>query len=336
MASVFPGSLNTYIPAAVAALQTNYSQNPALFSINRYVTVANVPNPSGYYTYHDPAEETRINYANAADFLWADGAQAQVNFAKSHQFTLFTALRYHNAFTIGDVAAQNADWNVVTDHANTSMMRLMTLRTYNILLAATTTANWGSNTDTATNLGGGYWDVSTTTLNYIKKTIQAVIQVIQKATNATVRPQDLYMVISPTVAYAIARSPEIIDYLKQSFVAKEFINQEPGSGFYYGLPDPLFGVRTIVEDRVYNSAPHGATPVVSYILGNNALFVARPGALMGPLNTMSTLTLAMYQDMNMNLVHDDFNQLTNGVLWDYYATIVRPESGYLVTVVTTP
>ncbi len=97
------------------------------------------------------------------------------------------------------------------------------------------------------------------------------------------------------------------------------------------MPDPLYGIRVIVEDRVYNSGPHGGTAVNDYILGKQAILVARPGALMGPLNTMSTCTLAMYQDMQMVLEHKNIWQLTEGILWDNYTTIIRPQSGFLIT-----
>lgn len=335
MASVFPGGLNTFVPQAIASLQTNFSRNPSKFSVNQYTTIAQVPEPTGYYIYHNPAEEDRINYANMADMLWADGAMPQLNFAKSHEFPQFTAKRYHQMFAIGDVAAQNAaGWDVITDHANTATSRLMTVRSYNVLTALTTTGNWGNNTNTATLLGGGYWsagDNTTAGQNYIKRSINAAIQAIQKATNGMVGPEDLVLVVAPPVAAAMGQSLEIIDYLKQSYVAKDYISQTPKSAYYWGVPDPLYGVRTVVEDAVYNSAAHGATPSMNYILGKNAILLARPGALEGPLNTMSTVTLAMYQDMNMVLEHSNIGQLTQGVLWDYYATIVRPESGFLIT-----
>lgn len=334
MPPIYPGGFNTYVPAAVAALQTNFSQNPSLFSINRYVTVAPVPAMTGYYNYHDPSEETRIDYANQADSIWADGAYPQVTFSKGNNFVQFTCTRYHEMFTIGDLAAQQADWNVIVDHSNSSAMRLMTRRTYNVLTALTTSGNWGSNTATATALGGGLWSAATISNLYIKKSINAAIVAIQKSTNATVRPQDLNLVISPDTAYAMAATDEITSYFKQSYVAQQFVNQDANSGFFYGIPDPLYGVRVIVEDRVKNTAAHGSTASNSYILGNYAFLVARPGSLMGPLNTMSTATLAMYQDMQMVLEHKNIAQLTEGVLWDNYATIIRPESGYLITSVT--
>lgn len=333
----YPGGLNTYIPTAIKALQTDYSQNPSLFSVNKYSTVAPVPKPSGNYIYHDPTEETRINHDNLAEFKWADGAFPQVNMSKGQSFVPFVCERYQATFTIGDVAAENADgWNVITDHANTATMRLMTVRTF-VMLNALVNASWGSNTATATVLGGGYWNCASNAepgLNYIKRSITAAIQTIQKATNAVIRPSDLTLVISPTVAAAIGLSSEIIDYLKQSYVAQQFISQTPESAFYWGVPDPLYGIRVVIEDRVRNEGAHGAAMNADYILGNDALILARPGSVIGGLNTMSTATFAMYQDMNMTLEHVNLAQLTQGVLWDFYTPIIQPATGFLITEVT--
>lgn len=329
--TIYPGALNTYVPMAQTALQTNYTQNPSMFSINQYVTVAPVPQMTGYYLLHDSSEETRIDYSNLADFMWADGTYPQVNMAKGNTFVPYTCTRYRQMFTVGDLAAQQAVWSILADHAYTATMRLMTIRSYAVLTALTTTGNWNSNTSTATALGGGLWAGSTAANQYIRKGIQAAIVAIQKATNGTVQAKDLFLIVSPTTAYAMSQSGEIIDYLKQSYVAKESLQQTPQSGFYYGLPDPLYGVRVLIEDRVYNSSAHGAAPSTDYILGDSAILVARPGSLMGPLNTMSTATLAMYQDVQMVLEHKTTALLTEGVLWDNYAVIVRPESGYLIT-----
>lgn len=330
----YPGINNTYVPQAIAALQTNFSQNPKAFKINQYVTVANVNATTGYYIYHDPTEETRVDYTNMADSLWADGAYPQVNFSKGQKFVPYLCKRYHDMFTVGDLAAQQAEgWNVIVDHSNSAASNLMTKRTSVVLTALTTTGNWGANTDTATSLAGGYWSAGTDTTPYIQISIQKAVVAIQKATNATINPEDLVLVISPDVANAMAKSAEIRQYFKSSFVSKEYIGQGAGSGFFYGLPDPLYGVRVIVEDRVKNTAPHGSPAVMSFILGKDAFIVARPGSLTGSLNTMSTVTLAMYQDMQMVLEHKNIAQLTEGVVWDMYDTIVRPESGFLITAV---
>lgn len=330
----YPGVNNTYVPQAIAALQTNFSQNPNSFAVNRYVTVAPVKNTTGYYIYHDPTEESRVDYTDNRDALWADGAYPQVNFSKGQLFLPYLCKRYHVMFTIGDMAAEQADgWNVITDHANSGAANLMTRRTVNVLTAMTTTGNWGANTDTATNLGGGYWSAGSDTTPYIQKSIYAALNAIQKATNSTVSPEQLVMIISPPVAQAMAQSAEIRAYLKSSFVAKEWLQQSAGSGFYYGLPDPLYGVRVVVEDKVKNTAAHGVAASSDFILGKQAIIVARPGALMGPLNSMSTVTLAMYNDMNILLDHKKMALLTEGVLYDTYDTIIRPESGYLITAV---
>jgi len=305
MAFQFPGGANTFVPMAQQALQVNFSQNPSSFLLNKYVSIISIDKPGGYYIYHSPDEETRIDYSNAADMVWNDGSYPQVNFSKGQQFVQFLTQRYHQMFTIGDIAQESAAglWDVIADHAASAASRLMTLRTYNVLGQLTNTDNWGTSTATATSIGGGYWSAGgDSNPPYIQKSLQSAIVDIQKATNSTVGPKDLVLVIDPDTAFAMSQSPEIRNYLKSSYVAGQFLE---GSGFLYGLPDPLYGIRVVVEDRVSSATAHGQASANTYILGKNALLLSRPGALMGGslYNSMSTASLAVFEDLSVQVEH---------------------------------
>ena len=119
----YPGNANSFVPMAIAALQSNYSQNPDSFKIRGYATVANVPQSSGYYILHDPNEETRIVYNDGRDMLWQDGAYPSVNFIKGQDYQQFLTTRYSKMFTIGDIAQQNTNplWSLIcVDHSDTA------------------------------------------------------------------------------------------------------------------------------------------------------------------------------------------------------------------------
>jgi hypothetical protein len=328
------GGLNAFIPTAEKALQSNFSRNVKDYLLNSYTTVAKVDQPTFYDTYHSPSAESRISPSNLANHVWIDGSMPQVNFAKQHNFNQHTCTRYQDSFTIGDVAQQTAknNWDLITDHANSAASNLMTIRTYNVLNTLIN-ASWGGNTATATSIGGGKWNVAgDPPANYIQISIQAGYIKIQKGTNAVVNPQDLTLVVSPDLATAMSQTTEIRNYLKSSPYSMNFLENKVSNGFAYGLPNNLYGVNVLVEPTVVNSSQLGIADSTSYILGStNALLLSRPGAVTGPLQTMSCSTLGLYEDMSIVMEHSTIGKLTNAVLSDYYVPIVRPQLGFLFT-----
>jgi len=330
---MYPSGNNTFVPMAVAALQSNFSQNPSKFSINKYVTSAKVNNTSFYATIHDPDAETRQLFTDGRDMEWADGTEAPRNFTKKHAFKQYTTTRYARGFAIGDIAEQNASemWSVVADHAASAAGSLMTNRTVQVLTALTTSGNWDGATSSATSLGGGQWSAATAANLYIQAGISAAIQNIELATNRSVSIDELALVISPATAYTISKTAEVRGIVANSPFSKEYLEQS--DGWKYGLPPFLYGLRVIVEGAVKNVAHEGATRSASYILGKDALIVSRPDSLVGPLNTMSTVTLGLFSDLNVNLEHDNFNLMTKGIVYDNYAVIMRPTSGYYISAV---
>lgn len=338
MAYNLPGGFANFIPTAVASLQSTFSQNPKSFALNQYAQVVPVNQPVGYWRLQDPNAQIRLNYTNNRDAIWMPGTMPNVNFAQGNQYVQYSCIRYHQTFVVDDVAMETAApiYDVLADSANAATSRLMNIRTNNVLNTLTTAANWTSNgvtnTSTATSLGGGLWSAATSTNRYIQKSIFGAIQQIQKSTAADISPEDLALVISPATAYAASESDEIQGYLKSSFVSKEFLENTPASGFWYGLVDPLYSVRVIVEKAVKNTGPENGTAVVNYMLGNSAVIVNRPGQLIqSQYNTMTTMTLAMYKDLNMLVEYEPLGQLSVGNLFDFYVPVIQPFSGYLIT-----
>lgn len=324
--SSFPSAYSGFIPTAEASLRSNFSTNPSRFPLNKYVKVSNVDKPSFYALVLNPDEEIRLNYTDGKDMLWVDGTDPEDNFSKGWDYQIYNATRWRKKFTIGDVAAETATWNIVADHANGATMNLMVNRVQQVHNVLGTGANWGSSTGTATALGGGHWNAGGgSNPNYIQIGLQAAISSIMLATNGMVTIDDLVLVINPTIAFAITQSTEYRDYLAHSPDAKDFLNN--GTGY----PPSLYGVKVVVEPTPKNTAKKGATRAAVYVAGNYAVLMARPDALIGDLNTMSTLTLGMFKDISLILKHDELALLTRGVAYDFYAPILRAPTGYLIT-----
>lgn len=317
------------MPEASKELQTNFSRNPKDFALNQYATFAPVKKEEGYYIVHNPDEEVRITSASLKESEWQDGTYLQDTFTKNHSYVAYKTHRVAEAFTIGDLMENQADWSIVADHGSSAAARLMGKKTQFVITELSTSGNWDSgHIDTCTNLAGGKFAAATNSAPYIRKGIQAGIQLIEKATNATVSTNDLVFVVPPDVAFAMSQSQEWIDTVKQSPFAMQVIE---GTNFSYGIPNSVHGVRIVVENAIKNTAKKGTARSGAYIAADTAFLLTRPGALMGNLNTMSALTLAVFQDMSAYTEHDNFNELTRGKVVENYDIIVRGNQGVVFT-----
>jgi hypothetical protein len=323
---------------AQAQLQTNLSHNEQQFKINQFVTLAKVDQTDGLYIYHDPDEESRI--PNTQQFLWADGADAPNNFLKGQSFIPYHALRWAKGFVVGAMTQKNCtNWDIVADQAVSATRALMNLRSYNVYSKATTAANWvdlngnAQNTSTVSSISGsGYWDEGTSTTPYIQVALNYAIQQIELATNGAVGAENLTLVLGPKAALKMSQTDEIRNYYKGSYWSKEFMeNADNGNGYRYGLGPSVYGIKVIVDNAVVNTAQRGQARNAAYQNNDVALLVCRPNDLQGPLNTMGTITLAMFEDVNVITEFQGFEQRTRGEVFDIYDTILRPNTGYLFT-----
>lgn len=340
MAAAFPSGSNTYVPSheASGGLTVGFSRNPKKFKINQWAKIVPVKKGSGYYLRITAEEAARVINADLNDFVWHDGQEAPMgnDNLESFEYVKFATQRYAYPFNLGDKAVDQADWKVLEVHGGIAAQKAMTARTIKALGVLTTTGNWGSSTDTATNLGGGKWDVSGATDKFILKAFGAASEAILKATLGVATQEDLVCIINPNVARQMAESEEIRDFIKQSPVAMAQVRGDvPSQTGQWGLPDRLYGIKIVVEDAIRVTSKKGATRAAGYCMpAATAIFATRTEGLVGMegIPEFSTFQLFMYEEHTVETKRDSDNRRTVGrVVDDFDAELVAPASGYLVT-----
>ena len=284
----YPAPNAVFVPSfeASGGLIIGFSRNPKKFRLNQYTKFIPVSKDVGYYLNITAEEAARVINSNLSDFVWADGQEAPMgnDNLESFNFLKYATKRYVYPFNMGHKTIAQADWPILQIHGGIAAQKAMTARTIAVQNVLTTAGNWGSNTATATSAGGGKWDVSTSALLYIKKTVDYVCEaILRRATLGVVQREDLVMVMNPHTARLAAETGEIQDYVKNNVFGLASLRQDqPGQNGQWGLPDVLYGVKVVVEDAVQLTSPKGATRATQYCMPNqNVVVLARPGELVG-------------------------------------------------------
>ena len=337
------GGLNTYVPStnalATGALQVEFTRAVNSFAITRYAQIVACNQMTGYYLRLDSDDNVRVSNEN--EFIWPLGNDRPVGKMNQHDFVTFTAQRFAFPFYIPNETVKQAAWDIGAQHARSKAQLAMTARSMR-----TATALTGSNAITAfTNAGNyqsvasgwkGVWTGSTT--NVIQASIQDALQKISLATGGAVRSEDICMVISPTVANIISQAAEIRDYVKNYPAALPFLQ---GSDIFsrYGLPPNLFGVQVVVDDsvKVTSRKNNAVAGTRSFVYGNSAIFVSRPGGLVGVegSTSFSTCQIFAFEDMTVENWDDPKDRRIEGRVIDTSTSeLVSPISGFLCGNVT--
>jgi hypothetical protein len=339
--SVVGGGLSTYVPStndlATGALQVEFTRSVNSFAISRYAQIVPVTKMTGYYLRQDTNDNIRLQ-ATTNEFAWPLGNDRPTGKQNAFDFFQYATQRFAFPFYIPQETAQQAAWDVVAQHARSKAQLAMTARTQRAATVLTTTGNWGGNTvanPTASPISAtGFWNSSTAADGNIQHSIQAVMRQISLSTGGAVSPNQLIMVISPIVANAISKSPEVREYVKNYPAALSFLQ---GSDTFsrWGIPPTLFGLGdVVVDDSVKNTSKKGnSTQTNSYIYGESAVFVSRPGGLVGVegATSFSTLQMFAYEDMTVEQFNDPMNRRIEGrVIDNSVPTLVAPVSGYLI------
>lgn len=348
MALSVANNVNTFVPSFEATGQIiGYTRDPAEFRINDYIQIVPAKEKSeGFYLYLDPNAAARVN--TSQEWIWPDGAEAPIGNENQFPFEFrpYKTERYSFPFVLGTKAVNQASWDIIAQYAQAVSMQAMLLRTVLVANVLQATGNWGTNTDTAVNLGSGAgkWATSTLTAgdaNYlnIKKTINKAVIEISKATNGRVRAKDLRLIVGPDVANAMANTAEINDYVKQSpFALAQVRGDAPNQNGEYGLPTQLYSLELVVEDATkVTSKKNAASTSRSFLwTGAGAAIVARPGALVGVAGapSFSTVQLFAHEEMTTETKTDTDNRRTQGrVVDDFDIRLAAPASGYYIQTV---
>lgn len=337
MAEVGPGAANTYVPTfseATGLVQVEYSRNPASFAVNQIAKLIPVSKDTGYYLSINSEEQARV--VSQSDWIWQDGNDAPEGNQQDHEFSTYRTQRHAPTFMLGQKAAANADFEIIASHARMAASKAMRIRSYRAATELTTVANWtsGTNTDSATTVGGGKFSAATSTNNYIQKSFNGVVESILANTNEAVTAADMVAVMSDQTAHVISESDEYRTYFQGSPFAANFVR---GSGEFneFLLLSTFFGVGGIIVDptgRVTNRK--GGTTARSRIYDDDVVFVSRTGGQMGAegVPDFSTLSIFAYEDMTVETEDDIWNRRVRGrVVDDSAVVLTAPLSGYLLT-----
>ncbi len=146
------------------------------------------------------------------------------------------------------------------------------------------------------------------------------------------------LVMSPGCARKISVSQEIVDFIKGSTDARQYIDGKLGPNAQYGLPSNLYGVNVIVEDCVKVTSRKGATRAASYALADTTPFLcSRVGGLDGVYGaaSFSTLTVFNHEEMTQETFDDPKHRRTEIYVVDDFAPVVTASiSGFLFTAAT--
>jgi len=346
MAAAYPSGSNTFVPdhEASGKMVVDFSRNPKDFAVNKYAQLVPVKKVTGYYMKMTVEEAGRILDTDLTAHEWPDGNDAPLGNegAESFEWLPFMTKRRLFRANIGDLASEQASWDILDQHARIKAQQAMTARTQLVVTASQTAGNYvAAHTATATVTGGGLWPASTTATLHIKKSIDYAINQITQSTLAAVKVDEMILVVAPTMAKDMAESQEIVDYLKGSPHALAYIKGEISEGDQknrlFGLPQDYAGVKIVVEDAVKVTSKKGATRATSYVADAAKPFIcSRPGGLIGVAGapSFSTITMFVYEkdEMATEKLHDVDNRRTAVRVIDNLQVIVTADiSGFLFT-----
>lgn len=338
--SVVGGGLSTYIPStndlATGALQVEFTRSVNSFALTRYAQIVPVTKMTGFYLRQDVPDNVRLT--SDREFAWPLGNDRPTGKQNAFDFVQYATQRFAFPFYIPQETTQQAAWDVVAQHARSKAQLAMTARTNRAASVLADSAVWGTNYATNCNtaplsITGAQWTTSTTANAYVQKTIQKVLRLVSLSSGGAISPNQMMMVISPTVANALSQTEEVQSYVKNYPQAINFLQ---GSDTFsrWGIPSTLFGLGdVIVDDSVKVTSKKGATLASDYIYGNGAYFVSRVGGLVGVegANSFSTLQIFAYEDMTVEQFNDPMNRRIEGrVIDNSVAAVVAPVGGFAI------
>lgn len=345
MVATVPGGANTYVPSHGASgnLIVDFARDPNKFVVGEYTQIVKVDQQVGLWMKMNWDENGRVMDDDGLEYAWADGETAPGGRDGLNEFEYFDYRTKRRAypFTLGQLAIDQASWDVVAQHAKTHAQKAMTVRTMNAIRVATTVANHLPGHVLDVTGGGvpnntGTWAQSTTARQTIKRSINEAVEVILNETLAAYDIDQLKLVISDTLAKHISVSQELIDYLKGSPDALAQIKGElraSNPNAEYGLPATLYNVPLCVEKTRRVTSKRGAARAVSPVLATATPFItARPGSIEGHHGSPSTsaITNFAYEEMTTETKHDRDNRRTVGRIVEDFDHVMTSAEGIVL------
>jgi len=341
---VHPAPTSVIVPNLEASnrLIVDFARNVNQFPVLQYTQIQPVKKILGLWLEMTVEEAGRILNTDLSDFNWPDGQDAPLGLeeTESFQFKTFQCQRKLFKAAIGDLTRDNAEWDIINNHASIKARQAMTARTQMAVNKIFDTSLYpSSHVIDVNSTFGAKWNAATTSNLVIRKSLNAAVQRIIDDTLGAVSSKDLVLVMSDNVAKAISESGEFADYLKGSPDAlgalRYQFKDEDVAPKNFGLPRRLYGLEVIVDDTRKVTTKKGQTKAISPVLPSNmAAVVARPGALEVPYSPVafSTCTFYTFQEMNVETIHDTINKRTVvRVIENYDCILTAPAAGVVLT-----
>lgn len=345
MTAIAPGPSNVFIHDHNASnkMVIDFARNVKDFPVNGYAQVVPVKQVGGYYLEMTVEEAGRILNSDLSNFVWYDGEPAPEGSEGTENFEWkpFGCVRNAFPFKLGDLTTENASWDIIAQHSSIKARQAMTARTQRAVTQLTTSGNYSADhVKDVTSISGntGTWALSTTARQDIKRSLIQGAEQIADATLDVVKPEDLKLVLSSSLAAKISLCQEIVDHIKGSPFALAQVKGELSAtnrNLRYDLPERLYGFETFVESTRKVTSRKGATRAVSQVFPSAyASLCSRVGQLEGVAGapSFSTLVLFAYEEMTVETKHDSDNRRSIGrVVENLTAKVVAPASGILFT-----
>ncbi len=279
---------NGYMPKASKQV-IGYALDPKKYALNEIIQYT--PSEKDRAIWTIIARDDFIRIDDADDLVWHEAnysPQRRGNRLR-HKTDEALLIRRRNSTMLGENEMKQFEFYGLQElHLHMLMTQLMTQRAVRVTAMLETSGNWNGNTDTATNKGGGKWDVGTEQDPYFANGINNVVIAINKATNGMITHKDLICTMNPDDAGDVAKTAEIRQYMSRSEFAL-MMQQDPYGmvNQQYGIPAKYCGVKLRVDGslKVTTKDPGDAgtdAGTRGFIkTGDSMYFTTRPGGVMG-------------------------------------------------------
>lgn len=241
MAFVFAGQ-SLRIPDAEARARVAFSRSPDNLTLRKYAQVIPGAKSIGFFIEYDPADGFTLD--SDAKPNWPDGQDRPGGPQRKIEWNEYRCERSSEPFSLGQRSADDSsDPMVIEELSRQAQQRMGTRWTRSAEKLLTDTAVVTTN-DTMANYGGGDITAATAANNYIQKTVNKAVGLIQKNTGGAVHRDHIMAVMGYDTANAIMESQEYISWLKT--YAYPMYALRGGEVPESGMPS-LFGCRVAVH-----------------------------------------------------------------------------------------
>jgi hypothetical protein len=260
---------NGFVPEASGELVA-FARDESQWAINKYVQYVPVPVPAGLFWQLGRDEFVRNEGGTVAPTAlgggggsalkaWEPGDEIPYGHGQKVPFVL---QEYHCNYRTEPWICSHDEIDLAQVfspklvYTRAAVTKMLTDRTNRIAGILTNTANFGTHTNSANAINGGRgpWstgsdDPSSPSYLAIYRTLVAMYRQIHLDTNGVVRRDDLHTVVSPDLAIAMAGSPEMVNYCRESSVSQKLLEEGYDPQYQrWGLPERYKGFHFVVED----------------------------------------------------------------------------------------